>query len=147
MEVVKVEKDSSLWNQLIDYAKNCSWEAPGRHLAYLLRENKFVDWESIFAAIDGDKIIGFCTFLKTDYYPENRYSPWISCIFVDENYRGHRVSHAMIEKAIQYAKSLKFTTVYIPSDMMGYYEKCGFTKIDELQNYAGDIDNIFSKDI
>ncbi len=139
--------DTDLWDRLIVYTQNCSWEDVGKHLAQMLTEKRFSDWETVFAAVEGEKIIGFCTFLKTDYYPENRYSPWISSIFVDERYRGHRVSHEMIETAVQYARELGFKTVYIPSDMIGFYEKCGFTKIDELKNYAGEFDSIFSRDI
>ncbi len=113
----------------------------------MMRKDTFEEWESVFAAIIEDEIIGFCTFLKTDYYPENRYSPWISTIFVDEKYRGMRISERMINKVIEYAKEQNFLKVYIPSDMIGIYEKYGFQKIDELQNYDGDIDNIFAKEI
>ncbi|MBR5873091.1 MAG: GNAT family N-acetyltransferase [Oscillospiraceae bacterium] len=119
----------------------------GKHLAQILRENNFLEWEAVFATVSEDEIIGFCTFLKTDYYPENKYSPWISSIFVDENFRGNRISFSMIEKAIEHAKIWNFKKVYIPSDMVGFYEKYGFRKIDELLNYGGDTDNIFVKEI
>lgn len=147
MNVIQVKPDTDAWNQLVNYAQNCSWKGAGTHLAEMMKENRFNDWETVFAAVEQGKIIGFCTFLKTDYYPENRYFPWISTIFVDELYRGNRVSHAMIESAVQYAGKVGFKTVYIPSDMNGFYEKCGFTKIDELKNYAGDFDNIYSREI
>jgi len=146
IEIRKIEIDSIYWNALMDYAENCPWTA-GKHLAYIMRENKFQDWESVFAAIEDNKIIGYCTFMKTDYYPENRYSPWISTLFVDESKRGNRVSLKIIETVIEYAKSKQFSKVYIPSDMTGFYEKYGFEKIDELKNYGGDIDNIFMKEI
>jgi GNAT superfamily N-acetyltransferase len=119
----------------------------GKHLADLLRGNRFEEWESVFVAMSDNDIIGYCTFLRTDYYPDNKYFPWISSIFVDEKYRGNRVSQKIIEAVIQYAKEQHFTRVYIPSDMIGFYEKYGFTKIDELVNYGGDVDNIFAKDI
>ena len=146
MRIEKVEKDNILWEKVIAYADSCSWVA-GKHLAGMMREDIFKDWESVFAAVQKDEVVGFCTLLETDYYPENRYSPWISSIFVDENYRGNRVSQQMIEKVIDYAREQGFSTVYIPSDMIGFYEKYGFNKIDELVNYGGDIDNIFAKKI
>ena len=146
MKISRIEKSSGRWNELINYAQSCSWVA-GRHLASMMEQNAFTEWESVFAVVSKDKIIGFCTFLKTDYYPENRYSPWISSIFVDESYRGNRISEKMIEAVIEYAKEQGFSKVYIPSDMIGFYEKYGFVKIDELQNYSGDIDNVFSKEI
>ena len=144
--VRKVVRTDALWNRLADYAQSCSWIA-GPHLAGMLRENRFSDWEAVFAALDGERIAGFCTFLKTDYYPENRYWPWISSIFVDEQYRGRRISGLMIEKAIEYAKEQGFDKVYIPSDMTGFYEKYGFELIDRLVNYGGDEDNVFMKRI
>ncbi len=146
MYISRIEKSNEKWDQLINYSKNCSWIA-GKHLADLMEKNAFTEWESVFAAVSEDKIVGFCTFMKTDYYPENKYSPWISSIFVDEAYRGCRISEKMIETVIAYAKKQGFSKVYIPSDIIGLYEKYGFEKIDKLQNYSGDLDNIFAKEI
>jgi len=67
----------------------------GKHVARMMRENRFTDWEAIFYAMEGGRFAGYCTFLKEDYYPENRYSPWISSMFVDEAFRGRRISGQM----------------------------------------------------
>ena len=144
--VLRVTPDTPLWNTLTDYAEHCSWLA-GPHVAGILRDNHFTDWEAVFAAMQEGKIIGYCTFLKTDYYPENRYWPWISSMFVGEDYRGQGVCGMLIGAAVEYARSCSFKTVYIPSDMVGFYERYGFRKIDELINYGGDADNVFARDI
>ncbi len=146
IEVRRVTADMPLWARLADYAEHCSWLA-GPHVAGMLRENRFTDWEAVFAAMQGDEIIGYCTFLRTDYYPENRYWPWISSIFVGEDARGQGVCGLLIDAAIDYARTQGFQTVYIPSDMIGFYERYGFDKIDELTNYSGDVDNIFARNI
>lgn len=146
MKIEKIDKESIYFNKLIAYARNCSWIA-GPHLADMLEQDTFTDWESAFAAITDGRIIGYCTFMKMDYYPENRYSPWISTIFVDEAHRGNRISEKMITAVIAYAKTHNFSKVYIPSDMVGFYERYGFEKIDELENYGGDVDYIFVKEI
>lgn len=146
IQIVKLNQESVLWQKAILFAESCSWIA-GKHFAEMLRNNAFEDWEAAFAAVHDGHILGFCTFLKEDYYPENRYSPWISSVFVTEAARGNRISHKMIEYAVDYAKEKGFSRVYIPSDLSGFYEKCGFTAIDSLMNYAGDWDTIFAKDI
>lgn len=146
MKIERIEYNSVLWKKTIDFAENCSWIA-GKHIAGMLRENRFSEWEAFFIAIENDNIIGYCSFLKEDYYPENRYFPWISSVFVDESARGKRVSHKMIETVIAYAKENNFSKVYIPSDMKGFYEKCGFMPIDSLKNYGGDMDTIFMREI
>ena len=145
-EVRRVLPQDTLWQRLADFARSCSWVA-GPHLADMMLQNNFTDWEAVFAALQDEKIIGYCTLLRTDYYPENRYSPWISSIFVDESARGHRLSGLLIEAAETYARSLGFKRVYIPSDVVGLYEKYGYKRIDELVNYGGDTDQIFMKEI
>lgn len=146
IEVRRVTPDMPLWAELADYAQHCSWLA-GPHVAGLLRENRFTGWEAVFAAVQDGQIIGYCTFLQTDYYPENRYWPWISSMFVGEAHRGQGVCGRLIGAATEYARSCRFKTVYIPSDMVGFYEQYGFSKIDELTSYSGDVDNVFAKDI
>ena len=146
IRVERLSPATPMWNALADYARNCSWIA-GPHLADMLLQNRFTDWETVFAAVADGAIIGYCTFLKTDYYPDNRYHPWISSIFVDEQHRRKGVCGLLIETAVAYARSCGFTTVYIPSDMTGFYERYGFRQIDTLVNYGGDTDNIFARDI
>lgn len=141
MEVLRLENDGKYWRETIDFAENCSWVA-GPHLAECMRKNEFKDWESVFAAIKDGKIVGYCTIAEKDFYPENRYSPWVSSVFVDEKCRGNRISQKMIENVLEYAKGIGFKKVYIPTDMEGFYEKYGFEYIDRLENYMGDMDNV-----
>lgn len=145
-EIIRLNPEDALWNRTIEFAEGCSWIAGG-HFAGMLRENRFSDWEAAFAAVENGEIVGFCTFLKEDYYPDHRYWPWISTVFVDEKARGRRVSHRMIEAAEDYARLQGFSKVYIPSDMEGFYEKCGYAPVDRLVNYGGDTDVIFMKEI
>lgn len=146
MEIVRLKPGSPLWKKTIVFAENCSWSA-GAHIAKVLQENKLTEWEAFFAAVDNQTIIGCCSFLKEDYYPDNKYMPWISSIFVTESARGKKVSHQMIQAVLTYAKEQKFSRVYIPSDMTGFYEKCGFTPIDTLKNYDGNLDTIFMREL
>lgn len=146
MEVLRVLPGTQLWRELADYAENCSWVA-GKHLAQMLRENRFHDWEAVFAAVENGAICGYCTLLETDYYPENRYHPWISSMFVDERARGNRLSGSLIEAAAAYARDCGFRRAYIPSDISGLYEKYGFAAVDTLVNYGGDTDTVYARDL
>lgn len=137
---------SPRWAEAVEFAENCSWIA-GKHIASIMRENRMTEWETYFVAVCEGRIVGYCTFLREDYYPDKTYSPWISSVFVDENSRGHRVSHIMIREAEKYAASKGFTKVYIPSDMDGFYEKCGYTPVARLVNYGGDTDTVYMKEL
>ncbi len=144
VQIVRAEKGTEVYENLASYAESCPWIA-GAHLAKMLRENAFTDWECAFAAVKNDRIVGFATVMKTDYYPENRYSPWISSIFVDESQRRRGISGKLIEKAEEYLVHLGFNRAYIPSDMSDFYERFGYKKIDTLVSYAGDTDNVYEK--
>lgn len=146
MEIIRLQYKDKYWDKAIEFAENCSWIA-GKHLAGMMRDNRFIDWEAVFFAVDNDKLYGYCTFLKEDYFPENKYCPWVSTLFVTEAARGKRLSHNLIGCAIDYAKEMGFSKVYILSDKKGFYEKCGFQPIDKLKNYGGDMETIFMKEI
>lgn len=144
MEIIRLTHAHPLWNATIDFAENCSWIA-GKHLADMMRENRFNGWEAMFAAVENGLPAGFRTFLSKDYYPENLYSPWTSSIFVAEALRVRRICGQLIASVCEYARSVVFSRVYIPTAIAGLYEKYGFELIDTLTNYAGDVDMIFSK--
>ena len=141
-----ISQKDRLWNELINYSKNCNWEA-WPILAQKMEENKFSNWEKIFVAVDNDKIIWFCTFTKEDWIPDCDYSPFVWFIFVDENYRWKRISEKMINIVEKYAKTLDFEKLYIVSDHKGLYEKYWFEKCDEKADELWRVETIFYRDI
>ena len=142
MEIRQIFSNDSLWQKTIDYGKNCSWKA-GITFAKKLENNNFSEWEGVFIAIDDNKIAGYCTFEKKDCIPEVEYTPYISCIFVGEEYRGKRLSEKMILYVMDYAKKLNIMEIYIVSDHINLYEKYGFKKIDEKMAHWGKMQSIF----
>ena len=61
---------------------------------------------SIFACVNG-KVVGFCTLTEKDELPkEYQFTPFIGFVFVDEPYRGNRLSELMIQSAILYAREM-----------------------------------------
>ena len=107
----------------------------------------FEEWETPFVAITDGKIVGMCTIMKRDYYPIDDIYPWISSIFVSEEYRGNRISGLLIKAAEEYALSLNFEKTYIPSSHVGLYEKYDYVFEKEIINYGGEIDRLYSKQL
>ena len=83
--------------------------------------------------------------MKEDYYPMPELYPWVSCIYVDEEYRGQRVSGKLIDHANQYLRNLGFEKSYIPSDHIGLYERYGYSYVKEIINYGGHEDHLYEK--
>lgn len=141
MEVIKLKKDYIYWKKTMELAENCSWSA-GPYLAKKMRNNEFIDFECPFAAIDKDEVVGFCTITKTDFKPDCEYTPWIGFVYVEENYRGKRISQGMIEKVLDYTKARGFNKVYITTEEENLYEKYGFRKIDKLKSCNDSLETI-----
>ncbi|MBR4180403.1 MAG: GNAT family N-acetyltransferase [Treponema sp.] len=136
-----------LWHKTISFAETCSWRA-GAALAQKMRENDFADNERVFIAIENDEIAGFCTFSnKDELSQEYDFTPFIGFLFVDEKYRGHRLSSKLIDTACSLAKTQGFTTIYVMSGEVGLYEKYGFEKLGDYATIYGTTDQLFSKSL
>ena len=145
--IMKVEEDSPFRKEFLHFVENCSWTEVRDHIAGLIREWKFTDWETMFAAVKDGKIIGMTSVLKTDYYPLPDIFPWVSCVFVEKPYRGQRISEKLIEKANAYAKEQGFTKTYIPTEFTGLYERYGYRYLKDIVNYGGGTDRLYVKDL
>lgn len=142
MEFELLTSYSKRWQSMIRYAEGCSWSA-GKALANDMKNCAFTDWERVLAALDDGKICGFCTVSKTDCIPDADYTPYIGFVFVDEGYRGRRLSQSMIQYAMAYLKSVGFDRVYLVSDHENLYEKYGFAVIGHGKAFWGPIEKIY----
>jgi len=142
-EISELTSEHARWNETAEYADKCPWKA-GKKLAKMMRENRFEDFERVFIAVKNDRIIGFCTLTKKDTLPDKYlYSPFIGYVFVDEEYRGRRVSQKMIEYVRHYARISGFGRVYITSGEVGLYEKFGFRKLGVYETVYGTSEQLF----
>ena len=147
MLIQKVDKGTDLADMLLSYVEKCSWNEAKEHIAEMIRAWKFTDWETMFAAIHDGKIVGMASVMKTDYYPLPDIHPWVSCIFVSEEYRGRKISGELIAYANQYLKKHGFSRSYIPSEFFGLYERYGYSYLRDIVNYDGGTDHLFVKEL
>lgn len=147
LEIKKVGKGTDLADKLICFVENFSWEDVKDHMIDELRAWKFTDWETPFAAIINGRIVGTAYIRKSDYYPLPEIYPWVSGIFVAEDYRGHRISERLISFANGYAKEIGFDKTYIPSIHVGLYEKYGYRYLRDIVNYGNGTDRLYVKEL
>ncbi|MBP5460527.1 MAG: GNAT family N-acetyltransferase [Lachnospiraceae bacterium] len=147
MTIRKVDKDTPFAAEFLWFVENCSWTEVRDHIAGLVREWQFTDWETMFAAVKNGRIVGMTSLLKTDYYPLPEVYPWVSCVFVEEEYRGQKISGKLIDAANAYAKEQGFTKTYIPTEYTGLYERYGYTYVKDIVNYGGGTDRLYVRDL
>lgn len=146
-DIIRVTEGSPLAADLLAFVESCSWAEVKGHLAACIRDWVYTDWECLFAAVCDGRIVGMASIGKTDYYPLPEICPWVSSVFVDEAYRGRRISGLLIDAANEYARSLGFTRTYIPSTHTGLYEKYGYTYLRDIVNYGGGVDRLYVKEL
>ena len=147
MLIQKVDKGTDLADMLLSYVEKCSWNEAKEHITEMIRAWKFTDWETMFAVIHDGKIVGMASVMKMDYYPLPDIFPWVSCIFVSEEYRGQKISGELIAYANQYLKKHGFSRSYIPSEFFGLYERYGYSYLRDIVNYGGGTDHLFVKEL
>ena len=145
--IKKVDKGTEIAVALLEFVQNFSWDEVKEHTARVIRNWEFEEWETPCVAMANGAVVGMVTVMKTDYYPLPEIHPWISTLFVSEEYRGHRISEKLIAFANEYAKSIGFDTTYIPSEHIGLYEKYGYRYIKDIVNYGGATDRLYAKEL
>lgn len=145
LEIFVMTQEHELWNDTITFAENCSWKA-GPYLAQLMKQNKFLEWERVFAACEDGEVVGYCTFVEKDELPDTYdFTPFIGFVFVDEKYRGKRISEKLIDSVVRYAGEIGYDTIYIMSGEQGLYEKYGFEKIGDYKTIYDSVDQLFKR--
>ncbi|MCM1299150.1 MAG: GNAT family N-acetyltransferase [[Eubacterium] siraeum] len=145
-EIFSITQGHHYWNEAISLAAKCSWKA-GSYLAEKMKNNEFAEWERVFVACDNGRLIGFCTLTEKDELPPKyKFTPFIGFVFVEERYRGKRLSEKIIECAASYARKIGYEKIYIMSGEVGLYEKYGFTKIGDFETVYGTCEALFVRD-
>ncbi len=145
MDIFAITSDHPLWEKTRRFAEESAWPG-GDFLAKQMRENRFLSWERVFVACEGEALLGYCDFTKKDELPETcDFSPFIGCVFVARAHRGSRISEKMIRAALRYAGSLGYKAVYLMSGELGLYEKYGFEKIGVYDTIFGTKEQLFVK--
>ena len=147
VELQKVDKGTHLADVLLNFVKNFSWLDVKEHTVRMLENWEFEEWETPFVAMVNGRIVGMVTIMKSDYYPLPEIFPWISTLFVSEEYRGNRISGKLIDFANQYAINIGFDKTYIPTEHKGLYEKYGYSYVKDIVNYGNGIDRLYVKEL
>ena len=146
-EILLLQQGALFWEETIAFAEASSWRA-GPFLARRMRANDFQSWERVIAAVEDGRVVGYCTLSEQDELPERYgFSPFIGFVYVDEEYRGHRLSGRMIDAAVRYAGELGYRAVYLMSGERGLYEKYGFEKLGEYETIFGTVDQLFQRTV
>ena len=130
IRIVSVKNQPELKPTIIDYVLK-SWKHIAEFFFEQLERSMLPEEEvqDTFVMIDEDRIVGFYQFIRHEPIRNTESTPWLSSIFIDEAYRGQRLSELFLLHGRIRAGKLGFREVYISTDHIKLYEKFGFREI------------------
>ncbi|HEU5114821.1 MAG TPA: GNAT family N-acetyltransferase [Candidatus Paceibacterota bacterium] len=83
-----------------------------------------------FVALFKDKPIGTYSLWTNDLKTRQDLTPWLSVLYVVPEMRGKGLGTLLQQHAISQAKKLKYESLYLITDHVGYYEKAGWVFLE-----------------
>ncbi len=84
--------------------------------------------------VSNDKLLGFISIFPRDCEEEKELTPWYATMYVKKEYRNKGYSRVLNDAILRKAKSMKFKTIYLKTNLHNYYEKFGAIFIKKLKS-------------
>lgn len=148
MEIIQLVKKDDLFDEAVDLFWQEWGEAGGRAfyedcMFYALTNPN--DIPGFYIAKEKDKIIGTYALIRNDLNSRQDLTPWLACLFVNEQFRGKSLGSELLNHGLQEAAKKGYKSLYLTSDLEGYYEKYGWKKIGIAYGPSGGSLPLFEK--
>ena len=147
MKIISVREKPEYKDIAIDYIQK-KWANDNSLMVYkdcisnsIVTENPLPHWY-LLEAEDG-KIIGCAGLVTNDFISRMDLYPWVCALYIEEEYRGNTYGSLLIERAKEDAKAGGFSSLYLSTDHIGYYEKYGFDYIGKGYHPWGESSRIY----
>lgn len=147
MQVIELfeSKNKEYW---LSQLAQSDWGA-GQYLAYLLKENKFLELvgekSRVLMLIEGEELLSFCTLAEMDDVQPTDLTPWIGWIYTFPAYRGKRLAGELLAHAEALAKLDGATYTHISTNHIGLYEKYGYEFFTIAKDVEGEDTRVYRK--
>lgn len=84
-----------------------------------------------YLLVNEEKIIGCCGLVRNDVLTNvNRY-PWLTSLYIDENYRGRNYGQLLMNHVTHRAKLLGYPNIYLTAEKTDYYRRQGWYELEQ----------------
>lgn len=146
MQIISIREKSEYAREAIAYFQK-RWASEASRPVYedcmlncLSSPSPLPQW---YLLMDGDKIAGGAGLITNDFISRMDLWPWLCALYIEEEYRGRALGSLLLEHAKGDAKKLGFSSVYLCTDHVGYYEKYGFAYLAQGYHPWGDDSRIY----
>lgn len=100
----------------------------------------FPNW---YLLMDNDRTIGCAGLISNDFISRGDLYPWLCALYIEEDYRGNALSNLLIERIKRDAMKLGFNSLYLCTEITGFYENYGFKYIGDGYHPWGSSSRIY----
>lgn len=100
-----------------------------------------------FIALLDNELVGTVGLWRSDLMSRQDLYPWLSALFVKENYRGRKIGQELQYFLVNYCREAGFNELFLYSDISDYYEKTDWKYLEDGVEYSGEYLKIYKKDI
>ena len=96
---------------------------------------------------DGERVAGCAGLVTNDFISRMDLWPWVCALYVEEAYRGQGFGALLLARAAEDAKHYGFGSMYLSTDLHGYYEHYGYQYIGIGYHPWGEKSRIYGIDL
>lgn len=100
-----------------------------------------------FVALVGEEPAGTVSLWMNDLRCRQDLYPWMASLYVREGSRGCGIGTLLQAHAVEEAKRLGYNDLYLFTEHKGYYEKFGWTFVEEAPKMNGEYTRIYRKSL
>lgn len=91
----------------------------------------------IFIAVEDGVLLGTAGIWRGDLLSRQDLFPWFSALIVNKEYRNRGIGQKLQGHVLAYAKTMGYHEIFLYTDLVNYYERSGWEKIDTGYEYSG----------
>ena len=103
-------------------------------------QNPYPRW---YIMMDNGNIIGGYGIIENDFMEPCGFLPWLCALYIEKDRRGQNLGVKLLDHSRRQAKELGFDHIYLNTDHVGYYEKCGWEYIGDYTHQNGEMVRVY----
>ncbi|NFG24490.1 GNAT family N-acetyltransferase [Clostridium botulinum] len=100
-----------------------------------------------FIALSDNELVGTISLWRADLVSRQDLYPWLSALYVKENYRNKGIGQKLQDFVLTYCKNTGFSELFLYTDIDDYYEKTGWKHFEDGVEYSGNYIKIYKKEL
>ncbi|MEC4174999.1 GNAT family N-acetyltransferase [Adlercreutzia sp. R7] len=91
-------------------------------------------------------IIAGCGIIENDFHDRPDLAPNLCALYVEEEHRHHGLARHLLNHARAEAAAMGHERLYLVTDLVGFYEKCGWEHLGDVNELEGGTIRLYGTD-